>query len=575
MATAYNRYYEQERVRLRQLADEFARRNPALAPLLGSGNAADPDVERLLEGVAFLTALVHQRIDDEFPEFIQELTQMVFPHYLRPLPCMTMVQFESRAPQGEPVLISAGTEVDSIPVDGVKARFRTAYSIDVEPIRLLSVSWETERGKLNRLRLDFAMEDMALAEWTGKRIRLFLADERNNASKLLYLLARHTHEVRVSAAGGETLLLTPDAVVLSGFLESCSVIPYPDHAYPGFRLLQEYFSLPEKFLFVDIVGFDGWRQRGSDGKFTLHIVFDQVPEWAPEVADGSILMNVVPAVNLFTEDAHPIQLDHRQPEYRIAPLNQNDYSQIYSVDEVTGYYSDGRHVDYEPFSGFHEEQASYSLRLRPSTLHRGHECFLSVPYTTGSNPETQTLSSRLTCSQATLPESLKIGDVSEATDSSPQRFVFRNLGQTTRYRIPPLGGSLLWRMISHLTGNYVSISRVEHLHNLLSLYLFNDDQSKGQGETANRHSIDGIEALDVQRERRLVRGLPIEGSRIRLTCRGDHYASIGALFLFGTVLNEFLAGYAALNTFVEFSVTDSVSGKTLTWPTRVGNQRLI
>ena len=126
-----NNHYQSELNHLRRLADEFARSNPALAPLLGVDSANDPDVERLLEGVAFLTGMVRQRLDDEFPEFIQELAQLLYPHYLQPLPCLTLLQFQPRGPLQQATRIDAGCEVASVPVDGQRVRFRSTSAVEI------------------------------------------------------------------------------------------------------------------------------------------------------------------------------------------------------------------------------------------------------------------------------------------------------------------------------------------------------------------------------------------------------------------------------------------------------------
>ena len=572
--TTLNRYYQQELSHLRQLAGEFAQRNPALAPMLSSETTADPDVERLLEGVAFLTGLLRQRIDDEFPEFVQELAQIVFPHYLRPVPCMTMLVFEPRGRMGGATSIPAGTEIASVPVDGVQTRFRTTTPVTVEPLHLQGVEWEGSGGQERTLRLDFAFDDMLPDAWTGDRIRLFLGDSYGDAVRWFHLLTREVRALSVFAAeGGESLLLGPNAFELAGFAPDNYVVPYPDHAYPGFRLLQEYFALPEKYLFLDLVGLSRWKARGS-GRFSVRVRFNRLPEWTPEVRASSFLLNVAPSINLFEQDAQPIRLDHRYPEYRVAPSARGQNTHVYSVDQVLGYRQNGQEVEYAPFTWFKQGQPGYSLRYRPSPLERDVDCYLSVPYQAGQKLETETLSLHLTCTHGTLPESLKIGDICEPSDRSPERFRFRNLRHVTPYRAPPLGEALLWRMISHLSCNYLSMGSVETLHSLLSLYVF-DGRGEHKTEQANRKVIEGIEAVSIEHERRLVRGMPVEGSRIRLSCRGDHYLNLSSLYLFGCVLDEFFAGYAALNTFTAFSVIDSLTGETLTWPARIGRQRLI
>ncbi|MCW5205190.1 type VI secretion system baseplate subunit TssF, partial [Desulfobulbus sp. N2] len=90
-----NKYYLQELAALRDLGAEFADNHPAIASML-SGSSADPDVERLLEGVAFLTALVREKLDDDFPEIVHGLISLIWPHYLRPVPASSIVAFKPK-----------------------------------------------------------------------------------------------------------------------------------------------------------------------------------------------------------------------------------------------------------------------------------------------------------------------------------------------------------------------------------------------------------------------------------------------------------------------------------------------
>ena len=82
-------YYNRELQHLREMGGEFAARVPQ-DRRAGWGwrrfECADPYVERLLEGFAFLAARVQLKIDAEFPRFTQHLLEMVYPHYLAPTP---------------------------------------------------------------------------------------------------------------------------------------------------------------------------------------------------------------------------------------------------------------------------------------------------------------------------------------------------------------------------------------------------------------------------------------------------------------------------------------------------------
>src|SRR3954470_25071972 len=96
-------YYDRELTAIRTLAAEFAQAHPKVAGRLRlSGDGVDdPHVERLLEGVAFLGARVHQRLDDEFPELTDALLGVLYPHYLAPLPSCAIVQLELDPEQTE------------------------------------------------------------------------------------------------------------------------------------------------------------------------------------------------------------------------------------------------------------------------------------------------------------------------------------------------------------------------------------------------------------------------------------------------------------------------------------------
>ena len=118
----FNRYYQQELDNLKDLGAEFSRAHPALAPML-SGRSSDPDVDRLLEGVAFLTALLKQKLDDEFPEVVHELIRLMWPHYLRPMPSSSIVAFKPKPMLKQSVTIPAGTQVASITGTGLFKRY--------------------------------------------------------------------------------------------------------------------------------------------------------------------------------------------------------------------------------------------------------------------------------------------------------------------------------------------------------------------------------------------------------------------------------------------------------------------
>ncbi|MBK5543475.1 type VI secretion system baseplate subunit TssF [Pseudomonas sp. TH04] len=568
-----NLYYQSELNNLRHLADEFAQRNPALAPLLGSGSASDPDVERLLEGVAFLTGMVRQRLDDEFPEFVQELAQLLYPQYLQPLPCMTLLQFAPRTALSQTQPIATGCEVASVPIDGHRASFRSTMPVDLEPVTLTGARWDGGTAERRSLVLDLALT-VAPDDFKADSLTFYLGDTFSEACALLRLLDQHVREIRIQGEGQPITLLSANHIQSCGFDRAHALLPYPDAAHPAYRGLQEYFALPEKFLFVRLSGLQRWRHRGEHTRMSVKLVFDNVPSWAPALTENSFMLGVTPAVNLFTQDAHPLRVDHRQAEYRIQPANQSQRQRlrIHSVLSVSAYSGTGNEKTLNPFHTIYQRDA-FNLRIRQgSNDPRDYEHFISLPYVDRQSPQDVTLSISLLCTDGPLPESLHPGDLNQPMDNTPARVTLRNIRGITPCHPPKYQDRLLWRMLSQLNANHFKLLDADYLKSLLKLYLPSADEG---GQDANNRRINGIEKVVATHERRFINGLPIEGTVVHLECRGDHFLGAGGLYLFGVVLDEFFAGSVAVNSFVALNLYDSVNQETLAWPAKIGRQRLL
>jgi len=572
-----NKYYESELNKLKGLAAEFAQSNPALAPML-LGTSTDPDVERLLEGVAFLTGLTRKKLDDEFPEFVQELVNLLLPHYLRPVPASTLIAFEPRSALRESMHVSQGTKIDSLPVDGTKCRFSTSADLNIEPLVLNAAKLVQHPGAGSYIQIDLELTSQNLNDWDCEKFKLFLSGGYSEGAKLLLLLTNFVSRITISCGDGISQELSLSDIQAIGF--DTPMIAYPSNAFTGYRNLQEFFVQPEKFLFINICGLRKWTQRKGN-KFTLRFNLSSMPSWMPEIQTDKFMLNVVPAINVFEHPADPINHDHKVAEYRVRPegLARHHY-QIYSVDRVVGYQrGDGRERVYTPFGLYghnpSHQSLSYRTTLREATVGRGLELFLSINYPATDEPKPETLSLRLTCTNAALPESLKVGDISQPTSSTPDRMAFRNIRPVAPAENPPVGEKLLWRLVSHLSLNFLSIANAANLKALLSLYLFSDRNDRGH-ELANQRRINGIEDVIATPETRLIgRGSLMRGQLVRIRCKEEFFAGIGDMFVFGCVLERFIADYASVNAYTRVEMEDSSTGVVFKWPARLGHQPLL
>ena len=595
---SFNHYYQSELTALRQLGKRFAERSPALAPFLGQ-SGRDPDVERLLEGFAFLTGRLRQKLDDELPELTHSLMHLLWPNYMRPLPAFSMLQFDPLKRPGSALLVPRHTPVESKPIQGVTCRFRTAFATEVLPLALNGLDYSVKGdGALLSLRLAMSA-DGHLGDLDLKQLRLHLSGERY-ISQLLYLsLLRHLGGVQLVLlnAAGKPLQGADDRPLLPlqlpasnvqpvGFAEDQALIPYPLNTFRGYRYLQEYFAFQDKFLFVDLLGLDVLKRvpedvlkqaRGIELRFDIHKA--GVQRIRPTL--DNVRLYCTPVVNLFAHDAIPIRLDGKQDQYLLLPSElDSEHCGVFSVDRVTGWKPGGKgYEEYVPFESF-EHDASfdvpvarphYSVRQQPSLLGEGQETWLS--FGLRNLDQHETLSIELTCTNQNLPRQLGLGDICMPCEDTPEFLTFRNISAVTPSYAPPLHRDFLWKLISNMSLNYLSLANVDALKVILETYdlpRYYDQHA----EKVSKRLLDGLKSISHQHVDRLHRGLPVRGVRTQLTINPEGYVGEGDLFLFATVLNEFFALYASLNSYHELRV-QSTQGEVYQWTPRMGLQPLL
>lgn len=568
-----NNSFHLELSRLRELAAVFAEANPALAPLLNSSKS-DPDVERLLDAVAHQNNLLHRKLGVDFPELVQKLANFMLPHYLRPIPATAIVTFTPQPSLGRIIKIPAGSQLASTPVDGTSCRFTTSCDLEVQPVELLDTAIMQISVRAAEIRMKFALQGLSLSQWQPGKLRFFLLGDRAAATELYALFCRNSTGITVSAAdGGSCVTLPPGHLKPLGFDENEALIPYPPHAFPGFRLLQEYFNAPEKFLFLELTGLECWVQRGDGREFTVSFQFDGLTSGLPRIGCSSFVLNAVPAINIFSHEADPVRLDHRASRYRVSPSGPGSSGyQILSIDRVTGFLREtGQEREYAAFELFSSDSLGrpmYHSCLEKSTVRPGYDAFLSVAFPAGSYfPAVETLSIGLTCTNGTLPAQLRSGDICHPVSGIGENVTVRNITPVQPEVPPPLGSELLWRLTCHLYLNQMSLATARNLATLLTLYAYQEDSSSAL-VTANLKRIDGIEEVSLAPGEYLVSGVKLEGSEICLKVRQDCFAGAGDLYLFGCVLDSFLAKYSSINYFTRLTVKELSRGECILWPMR-------
>lgn len=633
---SFNEYFQDELAYLTDLGGEFVKENPKLEPFL-SPTDPDPDVRRLMEGFAFLTGRLRQKLDDEFPELTHSLLRVLWPHYLRPVPCMSILEFTPiaaaltetktiKAGLDKGRLVKGGVQVEGRPLEEppVRCRFRTCYDVVIAPITLSTVEY-SHAGSGGVLKLVITpLPGVAFERAKIEQLRLYLHSERESAvGTVLYLWLRHyLEDIKITAVlgDGNEKVFTHDRHLLQpvGFRDEEALLPYPDNAFSGYRLLQEYFSLPEKFHFLDLTGLEFLRETPWIEQLVICFRFRKPLDNHLRVRPEHVRLHCTPIVNLFAHDGDQVPLRHRHSEYRVRPhSDQPRFYELYSVDSVTGaVQGSGKSRTFVEFESFAHAQASkprdegyepagcYRLRLRPSVVGRGVETYISFVNTLGAanTPEQETISLELTCTNRDLPEQLRVGQIDRPGDGCPEFVTFRNIARVSPSLTPLLDvrdgpgpgvddeaagrgrgrravdagrdARLHWRLISNMALNHYSLGNVSALRAILETYDFRANRdAQARKESALR--MKGIEAVEDEPAMRLKGGLPVRGRRITLRLRESSFGGSGqggeaGMFLFASVLNEFLALYASVNSFHELRVIGVERKEEYQWPVRDG-----
>ncbi len=615
------RTYNEELAYLREAAREFGEEHENVAGRLGLNTPNDPDpyVERLLEGVAFLGARVRLKLDDQFPEFTQHLLHAVQPHYLAPSPSMCVVglePLEGDASLAEGFRIPRQTHLNATitNADHATVTFRTGHDVDLYPLRIAEAEYLGSRVAVApfaasagsraeagiRLRIE-ATGPTKLSEIAIDDLPVYLSGAedipgalyRQIAGETVAALARSTDAA--DTVEGWTTLPLP---ARHGFTDDCALLPAEHRSFRGYRILSEYFSCPERFLFVNLRGLAKAFAQCDKACDVVLLFSRNEPALANAIAPANFKLFATPAINLFEKQLGRVKVSATEHEFQLMPDRTRPLDfEVFRVIDVQAFGQSNQHSrPVVPLYAFGallydwrdalfyvprlklRRLSTREQRLRKRTDYSGTETWLSLtaPGGIGTIEEIQELAVRALVTNRELPELIRFGGASHfQIESGPVRAV-TILRAPTRPRPPQGLGDSAWRVISHLTPNYATLAPEDHddpsvLRDHLTLY-------GRQDEASLRKQIDGILSI---RSTPVTRRLPGRGQLA--FARGHHIhvqlddASYekATLYLFASVLEHFLSEFVSVNSFTEVSFSTPNEGEFAKWPPRTGRLRTI
>ena len=611
MADELLNYYEKELAFIRQLGSEFAKEHPKIAGRLGVSDDTieDPHVSRLIEGFAFLNARIQHKLDDDFPELSDALLTVLFPHYQRPIPSMSIVQFEADEEQLDSLYtVPKDTLLETEQFQGENCKFSTIYETELLPVKVKSAAlmgrpFSTPGSNKTRgadavlkLSLSTFSTEQSFYDLQPEKLRFYLKGQAQYINPLYQMLLNECTDIILALSEDDVspVVINKNSIKPVGFDSNDGLFPYPSSSFIGYRLLTEYFVFPEKFMFIDIEGLADKIPENAKDSIDLYIYMKTSDiELEHNISEENFALGCTPIVNLFAHTADPIKLDHKQTEYQItADARRPTGYEVYSVDDVTSVSSAGEEEQYYPFYGLnHDQQKSdahlfwYATRrhakLSANNRDEGTDVFLSLVdlHFNPNLPEDRTILLETTCSNRDLPTKLpftKDQPKLQCSDSAPPCTRIRCLVQPSKVVRPPLRNNARWRLISHLNLNYLSLTggddATQALKEILRLYDFKESSvTRALIESIMSVNTRPISApLTIDGHATMCRGIEIEIELDDLLLTGS------SSYLFATVLEHFFSLYCSINSFTRTLIkVKSKEGYLKKCPPRAGEKVLL
>ncbi|WP_413482224.1 type VI secretion system baseplate subunit TssF [Morganella psychrotolerans] len=590
-----NPYFSDELEYLQLLESTVARYKPHLVNFLAE-KSTDPDVLRLLEGFAYLSASLRGQIERQFPELTNSLVTMLWPGYPRPFPSMTIMQLTPDARVNQPCLIPAGTLFESREItfagsdsEDDKIYHPVCHFTQCRDARVVPFTVSGTDSDTQSITLHFTFTGtVKLSEAGLNRLRIYLDGDDYSARELYYRL---NNAITGATLATEKHTFTPEKLSVSpvGFRREDALLPYPKNSYEGHRLLQEYFSFPQAFLFLDIEGLDDIPPVMTGNQCSLTIRFSRPLPLSIAITPETIRINCVPAANLFVMDSEAIELNGKQSEYPLSPCFAHAQCyDIFSVRRVDGLRRCGhlpaQRTHYTQFESFHHqnqintgnEDLYYRLRILPTTDNEGFRHRISF---VRSNEHELTgcdeiISVSLNCTNRDIAGCLSTGMINRCITPLADLAGVTNIIKPTKTLLPLLDHSLHWSMLTNLSLNYQSLLNLDSLRELLQLY---DLTSVFHQQTARQTQkcLDALVSMETKPVEYLYRGLPVRGLKSTLSVYQNAFSSEGDLYLFCSVIAHFFELYTSVNTFHELEVINMDNRETYLWPANINQSTLI
>jgi type VI secretion system protein ImpG len=592
--------YNEELHELRKQGEAFAEAHPKIAGRLrlGQGNVEDPLVGRLMESFAFLTARLRHKQNVGLDQVVDNIINMLYPHYLLPVPCCSTLQFSPKDQLNKDFIIPAKTVIETDVDEMDPCYFTTCYPVKLWPINLSEASYGRKMivkpnqytGKELKsclyLKLTTINPDISLADLNLDEVRFFIKAESREVNLIYQLLMKHTKEIIINGNNLPVSIITP-----VGFSDQEGLLPYPPHSFKGFSLLTEFFAFAEKFFYFDLRGLNEYIHADMGNEIEIYFYFDEVfVELEKLINKDNFVLGCTPVVNIFESKGEPIIIDQKQSEYHVIADAHRGWEgiEVYAIKGVDiNSAQHDKEITCSPYFGkkFTSQEKEYCLywhtfkkacwELGDYYL-AGYESFLSfsnIGYLQDLS-DNIIVTPDLLCTNRELPTQLPFGG-----DKPKLRFWHTNYELVESMRCITAITPPRYRdknkvascdLASHLFLNQICFANgsdtLRILQDNLALYHYDDDYDN----SLVRNGLLAVETKMVtERHPETLRHGFCKGIELTITIDENYFAE-NNMYLFGCILHEFLTRSCSLNSFIRLILKNNRGGEIHRWKARLG-----
>ncbi|MCE6959786.1 type VI secretion system baseplate subunit TssF [Cereibacter sphaeroides] len=611
-------YYESELAHIRELAVEFGALHPNVARNLSldSVPCPDPYVERLLEGVAWLAARTRLKLDTEAQRQVRAILDWLYPDLAGPAPAMALAVLQPGAqvltlPDGH--CVRRGTRLVAGLREGLSTRatYTTAQDVTLWPVTIEAAGYLQDRSALKALGLPDALLGRAeaglrlvlgrtgpggLADLSLDRLDLCFAGSAR-AGPLFDAIHGRAAGSLARAPGGA--FRATAAATLVGIADSEALLPRLRPSFEGYRLIREYFLMPERFHFVRLDGLNPALREARTGPVEIVVLLAKAQPALSDVAAGDFRPFVTPVVNLFEKECNIVDLDPRREAHVVhADRTRPRDFEIYRLLRVEDADVEGPDATIQPLHSAEAHRGAgllYTTERRPRrpgedelrrgqtrTSYTGDDLFLSLARR-GAGPPVRRLDIRALCTNRDLPIlddsprlTLESGDPVGRVEllgamRRPRGSLAAGLPRMTRDAETALD-ELSWRLAAQLSLDHLSLADgaegAEPLRAMLDLYA-------DRGDPAVSHHARAVTRVRsrVVTERLDLPGPVCFGRGQEITLDLDEtILSGGSALLLPALLAQLFARQAAINGFIRVRTRLARTQEEVAWPMTPGTR---